>query len=118
VVFFAFSTILGWAYYGERCMERLVGVKGVMPYRVVFTVVVLVGATTELSVVWAFSDVMNGLMALPNLIGLVLCAGLIARETRQYLAVDPDLSNPPLESTLHGTDSLAGPRRAGPDPVD
>ena len=89
-----------------------------MPYRVVFTVVVLVGATTELSVVWAFSDVMNGLMALPNLIGLVLCAGLIARETRQYLAVDPDLSNPPLESTLHGTDSLAGPRRADPDPVD
>ncbi|EHR61737.1 alanine/glycine:cation symporter family protein [Saccharomonospora cyanea] len=111
VVFFAFSTMLGWAYYGERCVERLVGVRGVMPYRLVFTVVILVGATTELSLVWTFSDVMNGLMALPNLIGLVLCAGLIARETRQYLAVDPDLLNQPLESTLHGTDVLRGPRR-------
>ncbi|WP_197319917.1 sodium:alanine symporter family protein [Saccharomonospora sp. NB11] len=115
VVFFAFSTILGWAYYGERCMERLVGVRGVLPYRLVFTLVILVGATTELSLVWTFSDVMNGLMALPNLIGLVLCAGLIARETRQYLAVDPDLLHQPLESTLHGTDGL---RRSRPDTVN
>lgn len=112
VVFFAFSTILGWAYYGERCMERLVGVRGVVPYRLVFTVVILIGATTELSLVWTFSDVMNGLMALPNLIGLVVCAGLIARETKQYLAVDPDLLNQPLEPTLHGTDVL---RRSRPD---
>ncbi|WP_019819578.1 alanine/glycine:cation symporter family protein [Saccharomonospora saliphila] len=115
VVFFAFSTMLGWAYYGERCVERLVGVRGVLPYRLVFTVVILVGATTELSLVWTFSDVMNGLMALPNLIGLVVCAGLIARETRQYLAADPDLLRQPAESTLHGTDSLVGPGR---DPVD
>ncbi|MEY7974720.1 alanine:cation symporter family protein, partial [Saccharomonospora xinjiangensis] len=111
VVFFAFSTMLGWAYYGERCVERLVGVRGVLPYRLVFTVVILVGATTELSLVWTFSDVMNGLMALPNLIGLVLCAGLIARETKQYLAADPDLLNQPLEPTLHGTDVLRRGRR-------
>lgn len=110
VVFFAFSTILGWSYYGERCVERLVGVRGVLPYRLVFTVVIFVGSTTELSLVWTFSDVMNGLMALPNLIGLVLCAGLIARETKQYLAVDPDLLTPPAESTLHGTDALRRPR--------
>src|SRR5690606_28625678 len=71
VVFFAFSTVLGWSYYGERCMERLVGIKGVMPYRVIFTVVIFIGATTELTVVWGFSDIMNGLMALPNLIGLL-----------------------------------------------
>ncbi|CAM2955608.1 sodium:alanine symporter family protein [Saccharomonospora xinjiangensis] len=111
VVFFAFSTMLGWAYYGERCVERLVGVRGVLPYRLVFTVVIFVGATTELSLVWTFSDVMNGLMALPNLIGLVLCAGLIARETKQYLAADPDLLNQPLEPTLHGTDVLRRGRR-------
>ena len=106
VVFFAFSTVLGWAYYGERCMERLIGIKGVVPYRVVFSVVIFVGATTELSVVWSFADVMNGLMALPNLIGLVICAGLIARETRAYLRRDPTLLHEPVESTLQGTAGL------------
>ncbi|WP_007024067.1 alanine/glycine:cation symporter family protein [Saccharomonospora iraqiensis] len=115
VVFFAFSTMLGWAYYGERCVERLVGIRGVLPYRVVFTVMILVGATTELNLVWAFSDVANGLMALPNLIGLVVCAGLIARETREYLVADPRLISQPSESTLHGTDVLAGRHR---DSVD
>jgi len=106
VIFFAFSTVLGWAYYGERCIERLVGVRGVTPYRILFTVVVLVGATTELTLVWTFSDIANGLMALPNLIGLVICAGLVARETRAYLAADPDLSSAPEESTLEGVDGL------------
>ncbi|WP_211489801.1 alanine/glycine:cation symporter family protein [Georgenia thermotolerans] len=102
VVFFAFSTVLGWAYYGERCMERLVGVRGVRPYRAVFTLVVFVGATTELDVVWNFSDIMNGLMAIPNLLGLLVCAGFIARETRAYLAHDPDLRQEPAFSTLDG----------------
>ncbi|MFC7406964.1 alanine/glycine:cation symporter family protein [Georgenia alba] len=106
VMFFAFSTLLGWAYYGERCMERLVGIKGVVPYRVVFTAVIFVGSTTELSVVWAFSDVMNGLMALPNLIGLIICGGLIARETRAYLRRDPSLRDEPEVSTLDGVDAL------------
>ena len=83
--------------------ERLFGRGGVMPYRVIFSLIVFVGCTVPLAVVWNFSDVMNGLMALPNLIGLVLCAGLIARETRQYLAVDPDLSNPPRKYSPGGS---------------
>lgn len=91
VVFFAFSTILGWSYYGERCVERLVGRRGVVPYRAIFVLVVFVGATTQLEVVWNFSDVMNGLMALPNLIGLLILSGLIARETKAYLERDPYL---------------------------
>ena len=91
VVFFAFSTILGWSYYGDRCIERLVGRGGVLPYRAVFVLVVYIGATTELEVVWNFSDVMNGLMALPNLVGLLILSGLIARETKEYLARDPYL---------------------------
>ncbi|CDZ91271.1 sodium:alanine symporter family protein [Rhodococcus ruber] len=91
VVFFAFSTILGWSYYGDRCVERLVGRGGVLPYRAIFVLVVYVGATTELEVVWNFSDVMNGLMALPNLIGLLILSGLIARETKEYFARDPYL---------------------------
>ncbi|WP_220462732.1 alanine/glycine:cation symporter family protein [Flaviflexus equikiangi] len=88
---FAFSTLLGWCYYGERCVERLVGRRGVMPYRVIFCLIVYVGATTSLSLVWSFADVMNGLMALPNLIGLIVMSGLIARETRHYLKNDPNL---------------------------
>ncbi|MQA84346.1 MAG: amino acid carrier protein [Streptosporangiales bacterium] len=89
VVFFAFSTLLGWAYYGERCMDRLFGRVSVTPYRLLFVVLIFVGAITQLEVVWAFADVMNGLMALPNLVGLLLLSGLIARETRQFFA-QPD----------------------------
>ncbi|GLB65404.1 transporter [Dietzia sp. NCCP-2495] len=92
IAFFAFSTILGWSYYGERCMERLVGAGGVIPYRLVFTCVVFLGAVTELEVVWNFADVMNGLMAIPNLIGLLVLSGLIVRETRRYLDNDPKLT--------------------------
>ena len=91
LVLFAFSTILGWSYYGERNIERLLGRRAVMPFRVLFSLVVFVGCTVQLGVVWAFSDVMNGLMALPNLIGLLVLSGLIARETRHYLKHDPKL---------------------------
>ncbi|MGO1383308.1 MAG: alanine/glycine:cation symporter family protein [Arachnia sp.] len=102
VIFFAGSTILGWAYYGERCAQRLFGVRSTIIYRVVFTLVVFLGATTELLTVWTFSDIMNGLMALPNLLGLLICSGLIARETKAYLKQDPDLRNPPEGNTLNG----------------
>ncbi|PSK96925.1 AGCS family alanine or glycine:cation symporter [Haloactinopolyspora alba] len=85
VAFFAFSTLLGWSYYGERNIERLVGRRGVVPYRAVFVVMVFVGAVAELSTVWTFAGIMNGLMALPNLIGLLILSGMVARETREYL---------------------------------
>jgi len=92
LVLFAGSTILGWSYYGERSLERLVGVKSIMPFRIVFSLVVFIGCTVQLGVVWAFSDVMNGLMALPNLIGLLVLSGLVARETKKYLDNDPKLT--------------------------
>jgi AGCS family alanine or glycine:cation symporter len=91
ILLFAGTTILGWCYYGERNIERLFGRKLVMPFRIFFSLVVYVGCTVELDVVWAFSDVANGLMALPNLVGLLLLSGLIARETRYYLKHDPKL---------------------------
>lgn len=84
VILFAFSTLLGWAYYGERCMERLFGRGAVTPYRVVFTGLIFVGAVTELRTVWIIADILNGLMALPNLIGLILLSGVIARGTRAF----------------------------------
>src|SRR5690606_40635562 len=105
---FAFSTVLGWAYYGERCIERLVGRGGVMPYRVAFSLVVYVGCTVTLEAVWNFSDVMNGLMAIPNLIGLVILSGLVARETRKYLAHDPGLTATSDEVRAFAPDSFAG----------
>jgi len=91
IVLFAFSTLLGWSYYGERNVERLFGRRWVTPFRVFFSMIVFVGCTSELEVVWTFSDVMNGLMALPNLIGILLMSGLIFRETRHYLKHDPKL---------------------------
>ena len=91
LVMFAFSTILGWSYYGERNVERLLGRRAVMPFRMLFSLVVYIGCTVELAVVWNFSDMMNGLMALPNLIGLLLLSGMVARETRHYLKHDPKL---------------------------
>jgi AGCS family alanine or glycine:cation symporter len=86
VASFAFSTLLGWGYYGERNMDRLFGRAAVMPYRIAFVVAILVGAVLELQVVWTFADIMNGLMALPNLIGLLLLSGLIVRETREFFS--------------------------------
>jgi AGCS family alanine or glycine:cation symporter len=91
LVMFAGSTILGWSYYGERNVERLFGRRAVMPFRILFSLVVFIGCTVQLGVVWAFSDAMNGLMAFPNLIGLLVLSGLVARETKLYLKHDPKL---------------------------
>lgn len=91
IVLFAFSTLLGWSYYGDRNVERLFGHRAVLPFRVLFSLIVFVGCTSELEIVWTFSDVMNGLMALPNLIGIIVLSGLIYRETKHYLKHDPHL---------------------------
>lgn len=92
LILFAFSTIIGWSYYGERNVERLFGVRGIMPYRLVFSAVVFVGAISQLEEVWTLADSLNGLMAIPNLIGLVILSGLVARETSLYLKNDPKLT--------------------------
>ncbi len=89
VACFAFSTLLGWAYYGERNMDRLFGRAAVVPYRVAFVIAIFIGAVQELELVWTFADIMNGLMALPNLVGLLMLSGLIVRETREFFA-QPD----------------------------
>ncbi len=83
---FAFSTILGWSYYGEKSLTYLLGPRAVNPYRVLFVFAIFFGTVRSLDFVWAVSDVMNGLMALPNLIGLLLLSGVVARETRKFLA--------------------------------
>jgi len=83
---FAFSTILGWAYYGGRSIEYILGSRAVVPYRILWVIATFLGAIYTLDFVWLFSDVMNGLMAVPNLVGLLLLSGVAARETDKYLA--------------------------------
>ncbi len=82
--FFAFSTIIGWSYYGEKAIEFLFGGRVIKIFRVFFTAAVMIGAMTSLKFVWDFSDIMNGLMAIPNLIGLLLLSKIIKNETNRY----------------------------------
>ena len=84
LVLFAFTTILGWNYYGERCFEFLFGVRFIWLYRVVFVVMVLLGGFIELDMVWIIADIVNALMALPNLIALLVLSPVVISETRKY----------------------------------
>ncbi|MEQ8800149.1 MAG: sodium:alanine symporter family protein [Phycisphaerales bacterium] len=86
LVIFAFSTLLAWSYYGERCAEFLFGPRVVMPYRLLWVVAVFVGAVANLGMVWLVADVMNALMAVPNLIALILLGPVVFRVSRQYFA--------------------------------
>lgn len=83
---FAYSTVLAWAYYGEKCVEYLVGSRWIYPYRVVYTLLVLPGAILPLDLIWAFADAANGLMALPNLISILFLARVVVAETNKYFS--------------------------------
>ena len=82
---FAFTTILGWCFYGERAIEYLFGLKYIMVYRIVFLIILFIGSVVSLSIVWNFSDLMNGLMAFPNLVVLLALSGVAVSETKHYL---------------------------------
>jgi len=107
LAFFAFSTILGWAYYGERAIEYLLGVRAITPYRLLFVIGAFTGAAVlqldhdgGLQLVWTFSDVMNGAMAVPNLIGLLLLSGVVVRETRAFFEPREDEPAPTGEVAI------------------
>ena len=82
---FAFTTILGWSFYGEKCVEYLFGTKSNLWYRLSFLAVLFVGTVTSLDLIWNFSDLMNGLMAFPNLVSVLALSGVIVAETKHYL---------------------------------
>lgn len=88
---FAFSTILGWSYYGEKAIEYLSGSKWIIFYRIIFVIIVYVGATSKLDLVWNFSDIANGLMALPNLIALLALSGVAVKVHQEY--IDQEIKN-------------------------
>lgn len=86
IMLFAFSTVLGWSYYGERAIEYLFGLKGVMPYKIIFICVIYLGCTASLNLVWDIADTLNGFMAVPNLIAITLLSGQVVKMTKDYIA--------------------------------
>lgn len=86
LMFFAFTTILGWNYYGERCITYLFGVKAILPYKLFFLVLIAGGAFMQLDMIWVIADIVNGLMAIPNLIGLVVLRHVVIAETQAFFA--------------------------------
>ncbi|TNH92817.1 alanine/glycine:cation symporter family protein, partial [Aeromonas hydrophila] len=99
LLFFAFTTILGWNYYGERCTEYLFGVKAIKPYRLIYLVLVASGAFLHLDLIWLLADIVNGLMAVPNLIGLIGLRHVVIAETRAYFSRDRDSESEPEPQT-------------------
>lgn len=87
IILFGYSTILGWSYYGEKCMEYLFGTKSLLPFRIAFIGVVMLGSGLSLDVVWALVDIMNGLMAFPNLVALFFLSPIVVRESRTFFAL-------------------------------
>ena len=85
MISFAYSTVLGWSYYGERCVEYFVGKKGLIPYRVLYVAVAVLAPVVALDLVWTVADTLNALMAIPNLVAILLLSGVIVKETDKYI---------------------------------
>ncbi|MDR1773259.1 MAG: sodium:alanine symporter family protein [Clostridioides sp.] len=85
IISFAFSTVLGWAYYGERCVEYLLGKKALIPYRILYILVAAVAPVIKLDLVWTIADTLNALMAIPNLVAVLLLSKVIVKETKSYI---------------------------------
>ena len=90
VVVFATTTMMGWAFYGERCVVYLVGTSGIMPFRVLWVLAIPVGAGADLGLIWLVADTLNAFMAIPNLIGLLLLSPVVFAVTKEYFARKPD----------------------------
>jgi AGCS family alanine or glycine:cation symporter len=102
LVVFAFTTLLAWSYYGERCIEYLFGLKLIPYYRIVWVGMILIGAVAKLELVWLVSDIMNGFMAIPNLIALLLLSPVVFRLSRAYFARRAEAAGPPGPATDAG----------------
>jgi AGCS family alanine or glycine:cation symporter len=100
VITFAFSTLMGWSYYGEKGVEYLLGTRGIIPYRCLFILVAYLGVIPSLNVIWGIADTLNALMAIPNLVAVLLLSGVIVAETKKYLKDDhiDDTDDTPVPS--------------------
>lgn len=98
LVLFAFTTVLAWAYYGEKCFEYLFGTRGIIIYRIIFCLAIIPGAALKLEVAWSLSNIANGLMAIPNLIALIALSKVIVQETKEFLLIIAKESATPLHN--------------------
>ena len=98
IITFAYSTILGWSYYGERCCEYLFGQKGMLPYKILFIAVIVIGPVLSLDLVWTIANILNALMAVPNLVAVLRLSGGIPKDTRHYhkTVAEPDPTEIPV----------------------
>lgn len=85
IISFAYSTVLGWAYYGERCVEYFFGSKGLVPYRVMYIIVAVIAPVVALDLIWTIADILNAFMAIPNLVAVLLLSPVIVKETKKYI---------------------------------
>ena len=108
IISFAYSTILGWAYYGERCVEYFAGKKGLIPYRALYVAVSLIAPVLALDLVWKIADILNALMAIPNLIAVLLLSPVIARETKKYINKLDAVDDTPVPVVKTGAGKGAG----------
>lgn len=96
LILFAFSTVIAWAYYGEKCFEYIFGEKSIKFYRLIFTLAIIPGALLKMELVWLLADITNGLMAIPNLIALTALSGVIIKETNEFLLYEKNESLAPV----------------------
>jgi AGCS family alanine or glycine:cation symporter len=97
---FAFTTILGWSFYSEKCVEFLFGVKSIMPFRILWCLAIPLGASADLGIVWLLADTLNALMAVPNLIALILLSPMVFKLTKDFFAngcVEAPMDPPPQQ---------------------
>lgn len=87
LILFAFSTVIAWAYYGEKCCEYVFGGRSAMMYRILYTLIVIPGAALKMEAAWLFADILNGLIAVPNLIALIALTGVVVAETNDFLKI-------------------------------
>lgn len=100
LILFAFTTILGWNYYGERCAVYLFGTRSILPYRIVFVIMTFCGGIMQLDAIWALADILNGLMAIPNLVALLALSGVVAQELKNFLHFRATGEEPAAEDVL------------------
>lgn len=98
IISFAYSTVLGWAYYGERCVEYFAGRKGLVPYRILYILVAAAAPVVSLNLVWTIADILNALMAIPNLIAVLLLSNVIVSETKKYIHDLDKKDDTPIET--------------------
>lgn len=109
LITFAFSTILGWYYYGERCAIYLFGERAIKVYKIVWVLATFLGSIVSLDVVWDFADIMNGLMAIPNIIAVLLLNNVIALETKKYAGKHiEDVDDTPIETLKNANKGVIG----------